>query len=259
MTDSSVSPASELRVVNLTVGFNGLQVLEDLSLSVRRGEFVAIVGPTGCGKTTLLRAMAGLTRPTAGEVWMNGTRVTEPGPERGLVFQEFALFPWLTVRQNVAFGLEARGVKESAWSEPVARHLQMVGLQGFEDYRPRQLSGGMKQRVAIARALATQPAVVLMDEPFGSLDSQSRCEMQSELLRVWEQTRSTIVFVTHSVEEAVFLADRVIVLSARPGRLVADLTVRLPRIRVRTGQEFNAVRAKVMELIQPSADPAGEM
>ncbi len=239
-----------LRVVNLGVAFDGLVVLREVSLDFGSGEFVSIVGPTGCGKTTLLRAMAGLTRPTAGEVWMEGRPVTEPGPERGLVFQEYALFPWLTVSQNIAFGLDAAGVKGPSRSERVSTYVEMVGLQGFEDYRPRQLSGGMKQRVAIARALATGPAVVLMDEPFGSLDAQSRCDMQTELLRVWEQTHQTIVFVTHSVEEAVFLADRVIVLSARPGRILADLAISLPRLRVRTGAEFNALRAQVMALIE---------
>ena len=250
MATSSGSPSGQLRVVNLGVGFDGLEVLREVSLDVGHGEFVSIVGPTGCGKTTLLRVIAGLTPPSAGEVWMDGRLITEPGPERGLVFQEYALFPWLTVSQNIAFGLDARRVKGDSRSAQISRYLEMVGLQGFEDYRPRQLSGGMKQRVAIARALATGPAVVLMDEPFGSLDAQSRCDMQTELLRVWQQTHQTIVFVTHSVEEAVYLADRVIVLSARPGRILADLAVTLPRLRVRTGPEFNVLRAEVMSLIQ---------
>lgn len=250
MAKRSDEHSGQLRVVNLDVAFNGLEVLRQISLEVRPGEFVSIVGPTGCGKTTLLRAIAGLTRPSAGEVWMDGKLVTEPGPERGLVFQEYALFPWLTVSQNIAFGLDACGVKGEGRSTLISKYLEMVGLQGFADYRPRHLSGGMKQRVAIARALAAGPAVVLMDEPFGSLDAQSRCDMQSELLRVWQQTHQTIVFVTHSVEEAVFLADRVIILSARPGRILEDLAIELPRLRVRTGPEFNALRAEVMSLIQ---------
>jgi NitT/TauT family transport system ATP-binding protein len=250
MATSSGSTSGHLRVVNLGVAFDELEVLRDVSLDVGHGEFVAIVGPTGCGKTTLLRVMAGLTRPSAGEVWMDGGVVTEPGAERGLVFQEYALFPWLTVSQNIAFGLDAAGIKGDSRSVQISKYLEMVGLPGFEDYRPRQLSGGMKQRVAIARALATGPSVVLMDEPFGSLDAQSRSDMQTELLRVWEKTHPTIVFVTHSVEEAVFLADRVIVLSARPGRVLADLVVGLPRLRVRTAPEFNALRAEVMSLIQ---------
>ena len=250
MAASSGSPSGHVRVVNLSVSIDALEVLREVSMDVGPGEFVSIVGPTGCGKTTLLRIMAGLTRPTAGEVWMDGGVVTEPGPERGLVFQEYALFPWLTVSQNIAFGLDAAGITGVSRSALISKYLEMVGLPGFEDYRPRQLSGGMKQRVAIARALATGPAVVLMDEPFGSLDAQSRCDMQTELLRVWEQTHQTIVFVTHSVEEAIFLADRVIVLSARPGRILADVAVNLPRFRVRTGPEFNARRAEVMSLIQ---------
>jgi len=250
MVTSSGSLPGDVRVTNLGVAFDGLEVLRDVSLDVGHGEFVAIVGPTGCGKTTLLRVIAGLTPPSAGEVWMDGRLVTEPGPERGLVFQEYALFPWLTVSQNISFGLDAAGVKGDSKSVQVSKYLEMVGLRGFENYRPRQLSGGMKQRVAIARALATGPAVVLMDEPFGSLDAQSRCDMQTELLRVWEQTHQTIIFVTHSVEEAVYLADRVVVLSARPGRILEDIVVNLPRLRVRTGSDFNALRAEVMTLIQ---------
>lgn len=181
---------------------------------------------------------------------MNGAALNGPGPERGFVFQDYALFPWLTVRQNIAFGLEARGVPAATRPAIVQRYVDLVGLAGFEGYRPRQLSGGMKQRVAIARALANEPAVVLMDEPFGSLDAQSRCTMQDELLRIWAQTHPTIVFVTHSVEEAVFLADRVIVFSARPGRVLADIPVDLPRLRVRTSPEFNALRAEIMACIQ---------
>ncbi|HSR46869.1 MAG TPA: ABC transporter ATP-binding protein [Anaerolineales bacterium] len=264
MDASRTSPVASLRVVDLTVEFNDLIALQEISFTVGQGEFVAIIGPTGCGKTTLLRAMAGLTGPTHGEVWMDGHRVVEPGPERGMVFQEFALFPWLTVRQNIGFGLDARGLRGEARAQHVAKYVEMVGLRGFEEYRPRQLSGGMKQRVAIARALATEPAVVLMDEPFGSLDAQSRSDMQSELLRVWRQARPTIVFVTHSVEEAIFLADRVVILSARPGRVVAEKTIDLPRERVRTGADFNAVRAEIMERIQPGeravavADPPVE-
>ncbi|HSB88976.1 MAG TPA: ABC transporter ATP-binding protein [Anaerolineales bacterium] len=259
MASSSAPSPGSLRAVNLGVNFDGLEVLRDVSLEVRPGEFVVVVGPTGCGKTTLLRAIAGLTHPSAGGVWMDGHRVTEPGPERGLVFQEYALFPWLTVSQNIAFGLEARGIQGHSKSGQVSKYLAMVGLNGFEDYRPRQLSGGMKQRVAIARALVNAPEVLLMDEPFGSLDAQSRCDMQTELLRVWDQTHPTIVFVTHSVEEAVYLADRVIVFSARPGRILADLPIRLPRLRVRTGPEFNALRAEVMALIEsPENGSRGE-
>lgn len=242
--------AGEVEVLGLAVAFNGLEALCDIVLRVAAGELVCVVGPSGCGKTTLLRVIAGLTQPTAGEVRMNGVAIHGPGPERGLVFQEYALFPWLTVWQNIAFGLEARGIEKGAQAGIVRQHIEMVGLIGFEGYRPRQLSGGMKQRVAIARALANEPAVVLMDEPFGSLDAQSRCAMQAELLRVWQQTHKTIIFVTHSVEEAVYLADRVVVLSARPGRVLAEIPIHLPRLRVRTSPEFNALRAQIMALIE---------
>lgn len=238
-----------LEIERLSMTFGGLEALRDVTLSVAPGEFVCVVGPSGCGKTTLLRVIAGLTPPLAGEVRANGSRLNGPAPERGVVFQEYALFPWLSVQQNVAFGLEARGVKRAAESEVVRDYVQLVGLAGFEHYRPNQLSGGMRQRAAIARALANQPAIMLMDEPFGSLDAQSRCAMQAELLRVWGQTRQTIIFVTHSVEEAVFLGDRVVVLSGRPGRVLEDVPIRLPRLRVRTSPEFNDLRAKIMAMI----------
>lgn len=242
--------ASGLEVTRLRVAFNGLEVLRDVSLRVNRGEFVCIVGPTGCGKTTFLRVVAGLLHPTAGEVFLDGAPLNGPSHDRGLVFQEYALFPWLTVRQNIAFGLEARGnVAKADLDEVVRRYTEMVGLAGFEDYWPNQLSGGMKQRVAIARVLANDPAIVLMDEPFGSLDAQSRCTMQSELLQAWGQTRQTIIFVTHSVEEAVFLSNRVIVLSARPGRILAETPISLPHPRVRTSPEFNVLRAEIMALL----------
>jgi len=249
MRTTTPDETSGLQVASLGVAFNGLEVLRDLTLRVERGEFVCIVGPTGCGKTTLLRVIAGLLRPSAGEVRIDGAPLNGPGHDRGLVFQEYALFPWLTVRQNIAFGLEARGaMTKAACARAVERFTEMVGLDGFEDYRPSQLSGGMKQRVAIARALANEPAIVLMDEPFGSLDSQSRCAMQAELLQVWGQTGQTIVFVTHSVEEAVYLGNRVIVLSARPGRILTEIPIALPHPRVRTSPDFNALRAEIMAL-----------
>lgn len=239
-----------LQVMGLSVAYNGLEVLRELNLHVERGKFVCIVGPTGCGKTTLLRVIAGLVRPIAGGVYVDGIPLDGPGRDRGLIFQEYALFPWLTVRQNIAFGLEARGTMTKAErSQAVQHYTELVGLGGFEDYRPSQLSGGMKQRVAIARALANEPAIVLMDEPFGSLDAQSRCDMQAELLQTWRQTGQTIVFVTHSVEEAVYLGERVIVLSPRPGRILAETVIPIPHPRVRTSPEFNALRAEIMSLL----------
>jgi ABC-type nitrate/sulfonate/bicarbonate transport system ATPase subunit len=255
----STTPAAEaggLQVDGLSVAFNGLEVLRDLTLRVERGEFVCIVGPTGCGKTTFLRVIAGLLPPTTGQVRLDGVPLNGPGADRGLVFQEYALFPWLTVQKNIAFGLEARGMMtKAARLQAVQYFTEMVGLSGFEDYRPGQLSGGMKQRVAIARALANEPAIVLMDEPFGSLDTQSRYTMQAELLQAWGKTGQTIVFITHSVEEAVFLGNRVIVLSARPGRILAETTISLAPPRVRTSPEFNALRAQITSLIQDTVRP----
>jgi len=202
--------------------------LEDVSFAVDDGEFVAVVGPSGCGKTTLLHIIDGLMKPTEGKVSIDGTAVKSPGQDRGLVFQEYSLFPWLTVRQNIAFGLEIGGRRDS---DAVEKWLKVMGLEGFEDRYPYVLSGGMKQRVAIARALAYDPDILLMDEPFGALDAQTRSLLQTHLLNIWSGTRKTVLFVTHSIEEAVFLADRVVVLTARPAKVkeVFDVTLSRPR------------------------------
>lgn len=220
--------------------------LDGFSMDVLEGEFVCLLGPSGCGKTTVLRIVAGLETKTSGQVLVNGEDVERVRPRVGMVFQEFALFPWRSARRNVEFGLEIKRVPEQKRAEISSRYLDLVGLSGFADAHPHELSGGMKQRVAIARALAHDPAVLLMDEPFGSLDAQTRNLMQKELLRIWSATNKTVLFVTHSVDEAVFLADRIVVMTARPGRVRETIEVGLPRPRDRTSAEFISVRGKVL-------------
>jgi len=249
-----------IQIRNLTKVFEQdqarIEALTGLNLNVYQGEFCCVIGPTGCGKTTLLRIVAGLESPTEGEVLLNGRKVTKPGAERGMVFQEFALFPWRTTRKNIEFGLEIKGILPEKRLEIVERYVKLVGLQGFEKALPRQLSSGMKQRVAIARALATDPEVLLMDEPFGSLDAQTRNIMQKELLTIWEKTKKTVVFVTHSVDEAVYLADRIVVLTARPGTVKKIVEVDLPRPRDRTGEGFYAVRRPLLQELEVEVEKA---
>ena len=232
--------------------------LAGLDLEVADGEFVCLLGPSGCGKTTVLRIIAGLEPATEGEVLVHGKKVESAGPERGMVFQEFALFPWRTVRRNIEFGLEIRGVSEKRGTTLSSGLIDLVGLKGFEDAHPDELSGGMRQRVGIARALANEPTVLLMDEPFGSLDAQTRNLMQKELLRIWSATRKTILFVTHSVDEAVFLADRIVVMTARPGKVREIIPVSLPRPRDRTSAEFIAVRGRVLAELDEEFEKARE-
>jgi NitT/TauT family transport system ATP-binding protein len=203
--------------------------VEETSIRIEPGQFVCILGPSGCGKSTLLNAVAGYVKPDSGEVRVDGDLVTRPGPDRGMVFQQYSLFPWKTVKENVAFGPKIAGLL----AEPVANtFLDMVGLTRFADRYPAELSGGMQQRVGIARALANYPRVLLMDEPFGALDAQTRLMMQENLLKIWNEFKITVLFVTHDVDEAIFLADRVLVMSASPGRIIADLHVPLPRPRL---------------------------
>lgn len=223
-----------------------ITALQGFDLEMRRGEFVCLLGPSGCGKTTVLRIVAGLESKSSGSVLVHGRDVVDAGPDRGMVFQEFALFPWRTVRGNIEFGLEVKGIPPEERSKTSRRLIELVGLEGFEDAHPIQLSGGMKQRVGIARALANDPEVLLMDEPFGALDAQTRNLMQKELLRIWSATGKTILFVTHSVDEAVFLADRIVVMTARPGKVRESIEVGLPRPRDRTSREFIGVRGKVL-------------
>ncbi|NYT05815.1 MAG: ABC transporter ATP-binding protein [Methanomicrobiales archaeon] len=224
--------------------------LEDISLEIADEEFVCLVGPSGCGKTTLLRIVAGLDAANSGTVTVDGETITGPDPKRGMVFQEYSLFPWRTVLGNIAFGLEMKGETREARTRIAEEYLDLVGLVQFRNAYPFELSGGMRQRVAIARALANNPDVLLMDEPFGALDAQTRNVMQQELLEIWEKTKKTIIFVTHSVDEAVFLADRIVVLSPRPGRICDNITVDLSRPRDRTSVEFAELRRHVLNLMQ---------
>ena len=233
-------------------GKRPVTALEDVSLDVGEGEFAVLVGPSGCGKSSLLYLAAGLAEPTSGQILLDGRPVEGPGADRGMVFQGYTLFPWLDVRRNVEFGLRRRGMPAAARRERVAHFLGEVGLTPFAEHYPKQLSGGMMQRVAIARALANDPAILLMDEPFGALDSQTRGSMQRLLLRVWEHTRKTVLFVTHDIDEAILLGDRVYVMSPRPGRIERLVPVPLPRPRgmaMVMEPEFIAIKRQVLSLI----------
>ena len=229
-----------------------LTVLEPTSLTMNVTELVSIVGPSGCGKSTLLHIVGGLTTPTSGRVLLDGEEVWGPGAERGMVFQAYTLFPWLTVRQNVQFGPKQRGAKKAERERLADHFLDAVGLHGFRDHYPKQLSGGMRQRVAIARALANSPRILLMDEPFGALDAQTRTVMQELLLDIRRQECTTTLFITHDIDEAVFLSDRIFVMTARPGRLKAEIAVPFGQDRdssLRTSPEFFQIRAQVYDLL----------
>jgi NitT/TauT family transport system ATP-binding protein len=246
---TATTPIIEARRVSKSFDRDELltEAVRAVELTIAEGEFVCLVGPSGCGKTTLLRMMAGLERPTSGEIRLRGSPIEGPGADRGMIFQSFALFPWRTVRRNIEFGLEVRHVPKEERHHVSERLIELVGLRGFEGAHPRELSGGMQQRVGLARALANDPAVMLMDEPFGSLDAQTRNLMQLELLRIWTSTRKTVVFVTHSVDESVFLADRIFVLTARPASVKSVVDIDLPRPRDRASAEFAAIRHRVLQ------------
>jgi NitT/TauT family transport system ATP-binding protein len=217
--------------ITYTRGKQIVQAVQDVTLTIHPGEFVALLGASGCGKSTLLNAVAGFLKPTQGQILVDREPVTAPGVDRGMVFQQHALFPWKTVEENVAFGLKMRGIPSYERQEQVRTFLHLVGLDGFAQAYPAQLSGGMQQRVGLARVLINQPRVMLMDEPFAALDAQSRVMMQELLLHLWHEVRTTILFVTHDVDEAIFLADRIAIMTARPGRLKQELAVPLPRPR----------------------------
>jgi NitT/TauT family transport system ATP-binding protein len=229
------------------------RALEPISLRVADNDFITILGPSGCGKSTLLRIVAGLDQATSGQVLLDGEAVMGPGADRGMVFQSYTLFPWLTVVDNIAFGLRERGVAEAERRRIAHEWCQRVGLAGFEQHHPKQLSGGMQQRTAIARVLANEPKIMLLDEPFGALDNQTRALMQEMLLGIWERERKTVLFVTHDIEESIFLASRVVVMTARPGRIKADVGVDLPYPRhytLKTSPEFSALKARLTEEIR---------
>lgn len=234
-----------------------LLALDRISLDIEEGEFVSIVGPSGCGKTTFLSVVDGLIKATDGEILVDGAPVTRPGPDRAVVFQDASLLPWRTVLENVIYGLECIGVRKREARERARHFIDMVGLAGFEKAYPHELSGGMQQRVNLARALVMDPKILLMDEPFAALDAQTREAMQEELLRIWKKAAKTVLFITHQIDEAVFLSDRVIVFSARPGRLRADIKVELERprsLRIKRDPRFHALEDRIWSLIQSGAD-----
>ena len=246
-----VSPAGggSIEFAHVTKVFDGGQrvvAVDDFSLRIEPGTFISIIGPSGCGKSTALSIAAGLIAPTGGRVLLNGKPVTAPGADRGVVFQQYANLPWRTVVQNVELGLKVRGLPRRERRQIAERFIEMVGLNGFEDRYPRELSGGMQQRVAIARVLANDPEVILLDEPFGALDAQTREILQEEIIRIWRATKKTIMHVTHNIEEAVFLADRVVVMTARPGKIKAMIDIDLPRPRDEMDRE---TRVRYVDLI----------
>jgi NitT/TauT family transport system ATP-binding protein len=252
-------PLLEARAVELRYasGKNSVLALDRVSFDVAEKEFAVIVGPSGCGKSSLLYLAAGLLDSTGGEIVVGGAEVDGPGRDRGMVFQAYTLFPWLTVAENVEFGLKRRRVPAAERREIVAHYLNEVGLAQFADHYPKQLSGGMKQRVALARALANDPRVLLMDEPFGALDSQTRSTMQKLLLRVWEHSHKTVLFVTHDIDEAIILGDRVHVMTARPGRMKATVPIPIPRPRsleMMLDAEFIAIKRQILGLLHDEID-----
>jgi ABC-type nitrate/sulfonate/bicarbonate transport system ATPase subunit len=229
-----------------------VEALRGIDMECADGEFVCLLGVSGCGKSTLLQLIAGLEPPTAGQIVVNGRELDGPSRDTSIVFQDHGLFPWMTVRRNAEFNLKARGVPAAERRERAAEFLEMVGLTGFAERYPHELSGGMRQRVGIARALTTRPKALLMDEPFGALDAETRANLQEELLQIWARQRTTVLFVTHSIDEAVFLADRVIVFSPRPGRISAEVTIELPRPRDPESRAFMTIAKQLRQHLAPT-------
>ena len=255
MAGDAAKVALEATAVRKSFAKDGksLAILDVERFAANEGEFITIIGPSGCGKSTLLHIMGGFIPAEAGRIEVYGKEVRGPGPDRGMMFQEFALFPWKTVAGNIAWGLEVQGLPKAKIEETVGRYLDMIGLRDFRNHYPAELSGGMKQRAALARVLAFDPKVLLMDEPFGALDAQTRETMQEELTRLWERTGKTIVFVTHDIEEAVYLGDRVVVMSARPGRIRQEITIDLPRPRgleIKKSIKCHEYRNQIWDLIR---------
>ena len=242
-----------ISITGLSKTFDGndrsVTALQDINLSLSRGEFVCLLGPSGCGKSTLLNAIAGFIQPTSGEIVVDGKPVMEPGPDRGVVFQEYAIFPWMTVARNISFGLEIKGTSEAEIRDLVDVLLDTLGLREFRDRFPKDLSGGMRQRVAIARVLAIDSPVLLMDEPFGALDALTRRTLQDELLRIWRESGKTILFVTHSIEESLYLANRIVVMTYRPGTIKRNQNVTMPYPRDPAGTEFNELKRELGHLV----------
>ena len=257
---------SQLAIQNVSRIFHGArgqqtQALLPIDFDVHENDFVTILGPSGCGKSTLLRIVAGLDYPTTGRVLLDGQPVEGPGADRGMVFQSYTLFPWLTVEQNIRFGLRERGMPKPEQQERCNFFIAKVGLRGFENHYPKQLSGGMQQRTAIARALANDPKILLLDEPFGALDNQTRVLMQELLLGIWESAQKTVLFVTHDIDEAIFMANRVAVFSARPGRIKTELAVDFPHPRhytIKTSPEFMELKARLTEEIRAESMAAAD-
>lgn len=234
-------------------GSETVQALEEINLHVREKEFISILGASGCGKSTLLRIIGGLEKPTTGSINLDGKKITQPGPDRGMVFQAYTLFPWLTVQKNIEFGLKQKGISKMERAQIAQKYVEIVGLKGFEDVYPKRLSGGMKQRVAIARALANDPEIILLDEPFGALDMQTRSIMQELLLNVWQKSKKTVILVTHDIDEAIFMADRVVVMKSRPGCIKEIIDVELPRPRdyhIKTSEKFMEYKNRAVDLIR---------
>lgn len=259
--DSILAREKVMEVVELVKTFDSLggtiTAIGGIDFAVHQREFISVIGPSGCGKSTLIRILAGLETPTTGAVLLNGEAVTEPGADRGMVFQGYTLFPWLTVIKNIMFGLKNKGMSTTTAREEAMQWIQMIGLEGFENHYPHQLSGGMKQRVAIARAMANNPSILLMDEPFGALDAQTRAKMQAHLIELWKNVSLTVLFITHDLDEAIYLADRILVLGAQPGHVQEIIENPVPRPRSPdqfVTPSFLATKFRLQELIHPPTE-----
>jgi NitT/TauT family transport system ATP-binding protein len=259
-----MSAAPKLRLENVTKRFpiqgqkSSFTAIEDINIDLAAGEFLVLVGPSGCGKSTLLDLLGGLSTPSSGRILLDGKPITGPGLDRGIVFQQYALLPWRTARKNIEFGLEAKGLPAAVRRERAEHYLELVGLRSFADRFPHELSGGMKQRVAIARSLAFDPEVLLMDEPFAALDAQTRESLQDELLRIWKATGKTILFITHGIDEAIYLGQRVAVLTSRPGRIkkIVDVVIDRAAEDIRSDAEFRAQRHHIWSLLRDEVERA---